>query len=192
MNLIYRILIIAVVAVFAFSCVYIVTSSSDEQENPVVDPDTGEEQGVYSQNLFIEYQDGSRSDDLIGWMYHDDKIFESMTYELYITPESKTTVNMQFYYFEYIINDEFGSLVKTGQVYFSNLFNQQADGRTLVASDSFSPFDFINYTYPDGTYTFMIIPSGDILFDNLPMNLPDEFSVTVTMIDERQINIDFD
>jgi len=185
-------IIISIIILTVGIVAYVVVSYPGEEDTPIDDPDDPDDEiGFYSQQLIVNYADGSHSNDLIGYIYQGNKKVDDITYSLYITPDEKVTVNIQFYYFEYQVLNSDQNMVKDGQVYFSDLYNLQADGKTLVARDTFDIFDFINYTYPDGTYTIRIVPSGQILIDNVDVNLPDLFSFTIEMIDERSVDINF-
>lgn len=168
---------------------YFVSIYQGEQDTPVEKPD-GEETGLYSQRLVINYQDGTHSDDLItGWMYHKNNIIESVTYTLFITPDNPCTMKLQGYQFQYLVTRD-NQQIRDGQIIFDDV-NKAADDRTLLTQKTFSPFEFVNYTYPDGVYTITISPSGTIFMDNEQVSLPDEFSFTVEMIDERSVDIGF-
>lgn len=169
---------------------YFVSSYPGEQDTPIENPDTGEEQGIYSQQLIVNYQDGTKSNDLItGWMYHDHNIIESMTYTLFVTPEETAEMMMNYYYFKYRVTQN-TELIKEGRRDVDTV-NQQANGRTKIVETTFDAFEFINYTYPDGVYTITIIPNGEIWMNGEQVNLPDDFSFTVEMIDERSVDIGF-
>ena len=169
---------------------YLVSTYPGEQDSPIENPD-GEETGLYSQRLIVNYQDGSHSNDLItGWMYHNDRIMESVTYSLFVTPEDTVAeMMMNYYYFEYtVVRGD--TQVKTDRVDFDTV-NKQADGKTKIVETTFSPFEFVNYSYPDGVYTITIIPSGEILMKGEQVTLPSSFQFTVEMIDERSVDIGF-
>lgn len=181
---------IILIIILVASVFYVVSEYPGEYDTPINDPD--DEIGFYSQRLVINYQDGTKSSDLVsGWLYHDNKKIDDITYSLFVTPESDDRVEFIIQYYNFMFEvSESGVLVKTGYLY-PDTINKGAEGRTLLCEIDFDPFDFINYTYPDGTYAIKIIPSGEILMDNETVNLPDEFSFTINMIDERSIGINF-
>lgn len=182
--------IFVVILVVAASIIY-VFGVQDEQTTPIENPDTGEETGFYSQQLIIHYHDGTKSNDLItGWFYHENKKIDTIMYKLYVTPEHQVTMNMQSYHVEYEVRQD-GSVVRSGPLHFTFPSRIGAVGKTLLVQHSFSPFDFINYSYPDGTYELSVVPSGEIIMDNNPVTLPGEFGFTMLMKDERSVNIDF-
>lgn len=191
--------IIALILIIAFTVFigYTVfsSSSSTETETPIENPKKPDEPlGFFTQQIIFHYQDGTKSTDTFAWLYHNNKILENVEYELYAHPsedDGRLEMVMTFYTLEYnLINDQ-GDTVKTERIQFSGLYNQEITKKTLLCSETWDPFVFVNYTFPDGEYHIQLIPSGEIQVDGKQTNLPENIQFQVTVKDERAIDVGF-
>lgn len=152
---------------------------------------SGEQVGYFEEQLIMMYQDGSTSEVTPQWLYHNDRVIEQVEYVLYGIPDEVALVDMQGFQLSYDLIDSDGVTVKQDSIVFDQTNPVSVSGKTMLVSKSCSPFDFVNYTFPDGEYVVSFIPSGSILVDDMETSLPRSFDVMIVVRDERAISIDF-
>ena len=153
--------------------------------------ESNENIGVFEEQLIMTYQDGSTSTITPQWLYHEDKIIENITYSLYGIPDKDVTVNMQQFQVQYTVKNDNDNVVSQEILDTDQVFTGDLSERRLLVSKKSSPFDFVDYSVPDGEYMISFIPSGTIFVDGQETNLPCSVDVQIMVKDERAIDIGF-
>jgi len=152
--------------------------------------------GTLQQTMTIQYQDGTTGSIDTAWLYHNDKSMESITYGLLATSTNETLhVDTTGYQVGFeLLRGSDTQLLNNGVLPTTpgDLYYLSSVSMDDIYEVSFDPFTLVNYSFPDGDYLIMFTPSGRITVNNKETNTPGVFTLRITVLDERVINLDFE